>query len=76
MELSALECLKNRHNHNLVATRAPSFLIGSSSFLQVTRTTITAGISSNFNQIGPLIVELTALERLENPYRLTLGETL
>ena len=39
--------------NNLVATLTPSFLIGSSSFLQVlTRTTINAGMSSNFNQIG------------------------
>ena len=57
MELSVIERLKNRHN-DLVATLAPSFLIGSSSFFQVTRTTINAGMSSNFKQIGLLIVEL------------------
>ena len=54
----------------------PPSLIGSSLFLQVTRTTIKAGVSSNFNQIGLLTVELAALERLENLYRLTMGEML
>ena len=34
-------------NYNVVTTLAPSFLIGSSSFLQVTRTIINAWISSN-----------------------------
>ena len=38
-ELAALERLK-RKIYNLVNTLAPSFLIGSSSFLLVTRTTI------------------------------------
>ena len=36
--------------------------------------TINAGMSLNFNQIGLLIVELAALERLEKS--LTMGETL
>ena len=39
MELFALERLKNQHN-SLVAILVPSFLFGSYSFLQVTRTTI------------------------------------
>ena len=39
VELAALECLINQHN-NLVSTLVPPFLIGSSSFLQVTRSTI------------------------------------
>ena len=43
----------------------PPFLIGSSLFLQVTRTTIRAGMSSNFNQIGLLTTDLAVLERLE-----------
>ena len=47
-----------------------SFLIGSSSFLQVTRTTIKAWISSNFGGISPLTVELAALERLKKTYKL------
>ena len=46
-------------------TLAPSFLIGSSSYLQVTRTSITSRTSSKFGQIGPRTAELTALERLE-----------
>ena len=46
-------------------TLAPSFLIGSSSYLQVTRTSITSRTSSKFGQIGPRTAELAALERLE-----------
>ena len=48
---------------NVVSTLAPSFLIGSSSYLQVTRTSITS--RSKFGQIGPKTAELAALERLE-----------
>ena len=51
--------------YELDSTLAPLFLIGSSSFLQVTRTTIKAWMKLNFNQIGLLIAELFALERLE-----------
>ena len=43
-----------------------SFLIGSFSFLQVTRTTIKAWMSLNFGRISPLSSELAALERLKN----------
>ena len=50
---------------NVVNTLAPSFLIGSSSYLQVTRTSITSRTSSKFGQIGQRTVELAALERLE-----------
>ena len=46
-------------------TLPPSFLIGSSSVLQVTRTTIKFRISLKFGQIGPRTVELAALERLK-----------
>ena len=46
-------------------TLAPSFLIGSSSYLQVTRTSITSQTSSKFGYIGPRTAELAALERLE-----------
>ena len=45
---------------------APSFLIGSSSFLQVTRTTINAWMSLNFGGIPLLTAELAALEHLKN----------
>ena len=41
---------------------APPFLIGSSSYLQVTRTTIISRASSNFGQIRPSTAELGALE--------------
>ena len=50
---------------NVVSTLAPSFLIGSSSYLQVMRTSITSRMSSKFGQIGPRTAELAALERLE-----------
>ena len=46
-------------------TLAPSFLIGSSSFLQVTRTCIKAWMSLNFGEIPPQITELAALGRLK-----------
>ena len=48
-----------------MATLATSFLIGSSSFLGITRTTIISWMSSNFGQVQPQIAELAALERLE-----------
>ena len=51
-----------------MATLAPPILIGSSFFLQVTRTTIKSGHSSNLGQIGPRAAELAALEQIEkNP---------
>ena len=46
-------------------TLAPSFLIGSSSYLQVTRITIISRTSSNLGQIRPRTAELAALECLE-----------
>ena len=50
-------------------TLAPSFLIGSSSYVQVTRTFITSRTSSKFGYIGPRTAALAALERLEkSPY--------
>ena len=63
-ELSALVHLK-KMMYNVVYTLAPSFLIGSSSFLQVTRTIINSWTSSKFDQIRPWTAELDALERLE-----------
>ena len=48
-----------------MATLAISFLIGSSSFLGITGTTIISRMSSNFGQVQPQIAELAALERLE-----------
>ena len=58
-------CASEKLMYNVVSTLAPSFLIGSSSFLQVIRTTITSRKSSKFGQIGPRTAELAALERLE-----------
>ena len=53
---------------NVVSTLAPSFLIGSSSYLQVTITSIRARTSSKFGQIGPRTAELAALERFEKNF--------
>ena len=65
-ELPALGRLK-KSTYNLVSTLslAPSFLIGSSSLLQVRRTTIIPRMSSNFGPIQPGTVELSALQRLK-----------
>ena len=62
-ELAALERLekspKTYNGRNLVNTLAPSFLIGPSSFLLVTRTYMKAWMSSNFGkfatELRPLI---------------------
>ena len=43
-------------------TPAPSFLIGSSSFLEVTRTAIRCVISLKFSEIRPWTAELRACE--------------
>ena len=48
-----------------MSTLAPSFLVGSSSYLQVTRASITSRTSSKLGQIGPRTAELAALARLE-----------
>ena len=53
------------NGENVVNMLAPSFLIGSSSYLQETRTTIISRTSSNFGQIRPRTAELAELERLE-----------
>ena len=58
-------CASEKLLYNVVTTLAPSFLIGSSSYLQVKRTSITSRTSSKFGQIGPRTAELAALERLE-----------
>ena len=58
-------CAPEKLIYNVVNTLALSFLIRSSSFLQVTRTTIKSWTSSKFDQIRPWTAELTALESLE-----------
>ena len=51
--------------YNVVNTLVPSFLTGSSLFLQVRIKTIISRTSSNFSQIRLRTAELAALERLE-----------
>ena len=58
-------CASEKLLYNVVSTLAPSLLIGSSSYLQVMRTSITFRMSSKFGQIRPRTAELAALERLE-----------
>ena len=48
-----------------MTTLVPSFLIGSSLFLQVTRTMITSCMGSKFGRIRTGTYEFAALERLE-----------
>ena len=52
---------------NLVTTLAPSFLIGSSLFLQVTRTPIKSRMGSKLGSIRRRTNELAALERQKIP---------
>ena len=63
-ELPALELLK-KSMYNLVSTLAPSVLIGSSSYLQIKRTTIISCVTLNFGQIRPRTVELAALAHMK-----------
>ena len=65
LELSVLERPKKKSKSDLLATLTPSFLFGSSSVFQVTRTTIKSGQSLNLGQIGPRAAELAALEQIE-----------
>ena len=58
-------CASEKLLYNVVFTLTPSFLIGYSLYLQVTRTSITSRTCSKFGQIGPRTAELAALERLE-----------
>ena len=59
-----------------MTTLAPSFLICSTLFLQVTRTTIKSQMDSKLGMIRPGTYELAALERLENPQSLIMGGML
>ena len=61
LELSALARLK-KMIYNVVNTLTPTFSIGSSLFLQITRITIKSRTSIIFNQIRPWTVELAAFE--------------
>ena len=51
--------------NNVVTTLAPLFLLESSSFLQITRTSIKSRMGLKFGEIRPQTAELAALERLE-----------
>ena len=51
--------------NNVVTNLAPTFLIGTSSFLQATRKLIISRIGLKFSRIRPGTYELPALERLE-----------
>ena len=68
-ELAALERLEKSpytyNGRNLVNNLAPSFLIRSTSFVQVRRTSMKAWMSSNFGQIPQPTPELSALARLK-----------
>ena len=57
-----------------VSSFSQLFFIRSFLYLQVTRTCIKSQTSSNFGQMGPLTMELAALERLKNSHRLTMGK--
>ena len=59
-----------------MTTPAPSFLVGSSLFLQVTRTPIKSRMGLKLGHIRQRTYELAALERLEKSHRLIMGETL
>ena len=58
-------CASEKLMYNVVNTLAPLFLIGSSSFLQVRRTTIQSRPGSKFDKIGTWTAELAALGRLK-----------
>ena len=58
-------CASEKLMYNVVNTVVPLFLIGSSTFLQVRRTTMKCWTSSKFDQIGQWAAELAAIERLE-----------
>ena len=49
-----------------MTTLVPSFMDGSTSFLQITKQTIKAWMSLNFGNIPSLTSELAALERQTN----------
>ena len=59
-----------------MSTLALPFFIGSSLFLQVTRTAIKAWMCLKLGKIGPGSTELTALEHLKKSPRLIMREML
>ena len=71
-ELAALERLKKSpwtyHGKDVLNASAPSFRMGSSSFLQATRSAIRSRMSSKFSEFRPWTAELPALECLKNQF--------
>ena len=67
-ELAALEGASEKPIYKLVSTLAPSFckLVGSSSFLQVPKTTIQSRSSLKFCRIQPWTAELAVLDLFIN----------
>ena len=63
--LQQLYGILGQPSYNDVNIIAPSFLIGSSLFLQVARTTIKSRMSLKFGQTQPWTVELAALDQLK-----------
>ena len=62
------------NGENGVSTFSRLLLVRSFLYLQVTRTFIKSWTSSNFAQIGPLTMELAALECLKISHRLIMGK--
>ena len=62
------------NGENDVSTFSRLFLIRFFLYLQVTRTCIKSRTSLTFGQIGPLTMELAALERLKISHRLIMGQ--
>ena len=71
-ELAASERLKKSpltyHGKYVVNAPAPSFLMGSSSFLQATSTSIRSQMNSKFSEFRPWTAGLPAFESLKNQY--------
>ena len=65
-------CMSEKLMYNVVNTLAPTFLIGSSSFFQVRRTTNKSGQSSNFGQIDLRDAELRPLINVSNWFLLNI----
>ena len=69
---TALERVKKSpltyNGKDVVNAPAPLFLMGSSSFLQVTRTAIRSRMSTKFSEFRPWTAELPALECLKDQY--------
>ena len=62
--------------YNVVIILAPLFLIGCSSFLKITRTTIKSLMSLKFGMIRPWTGELPGLECLKKSYLRTIQRSL